>query len=106
MPGLVVEETNGGPRTADEDPPLPLGNTVLESIRIWRTAMHEAADRKRDAELAEARGLIAADGRSDAVRKAQATLASAELQRRFERAQADALAAGAIVDVFVGRRER
>ena len=80
--------------------------TVIDAITMWREAMKEAADRRANADRIEAIAIIQADGKNDAARKAQATLASVDARLRAEHAQADAKAAGAIVEMLIGARPR
>lgn len=90
-----------------EPPPLEQRRAVvLHFITQWRIAREIAADARVDADVAAAQALVASDGKNDAVRKAHATIASADLERKAEILQAQAQAAGAVVDMLLGGRAR
>ncbi|NUP13815.1 MAG: hypothetical protein HOW73_47880 [Polyangiaceae bacterium] len=104
---MEATHTNGAETAPTEPPPpAPTGElrpkTVDEAITHWRRAMEEHSRLKWDAEVAEAKALVAADGKNEAVRKAQAVLASASAHKLADEAKAQALAAEAMVVALVG----
>lgn len=78
--------------------------TIVDAVGMWRRARQEEADLNCAAELAEAQALLKSEGKNDALRKAEATVASAELYRRAAHARASALACEAVVDMLLGGR--
>jgi hypothetical protein len=76
--------------------------TITEAIYTWKQGLEITADLKRDAEVAEAKALLESQAKNEAARKAEATLASADLYARAEKAKAAALAAEAMVVALVG----
>jgi hypothetical protein len=91
---------------AQQTQPMSRETIVGASITIWRRALEEAAKTRIDAEIIEARALLAADAKNDAARKAQATIASEAAWRAAEHAAAQSKAAGAMVDFLLGGRAR
>lgn len=76
--------------------------TITEAIYTWKQGLEISAELKRDADVAEAQALLVSQARNEVGRRAEATIASAELYARYEKARAAALAAEAMVVALVG----
>lgn len=105
---METTETNDVAKApTDPAPSAPSGErvrlfTITEAIYTWKQGLEITADLKRDAEVAEAKALLESQAKNEGARKAEATLASADLYARAEKAKAAALAAEAMVVALVG----
>lgn len=78
--------------------------TVTAAIIRWQRFMEMEVDARIDAEVAEAKALLASDAKNDATRKADATIKSETEQRKAGIAAARARGAAAMVDLLLGGR--
>jgi hypothetical protein len=83
-----------------------MSDLFLETVDKYHTAARAAVELRATADEAFARALVAADGKSEAVRKAQAELAASAAQRAAALAEADAAALRHVVIYLRGDNGR